>query len=284
MKKKILVGIISLSMVFTSATLCFATNDSDGKSNLTKNEDYRIDSINKLKREIKKSKNDNGVLSKDAELSIIDHTKPEVYSEFIQEKETEMNDALNDINIDKLMNEDENGDLSGKIEIDVGDGCKVIAEFKDYEEKNLLSKIRDTFVDSAYAVTNGSSEWKGYGNRYFTASKTMMLGAGYSVIKMENHYKLSSSGITERYGYSSAGGVSANGGAVSAQNPYITDATATTPGKLDVNMSCNYTWSEYAVSGVVTASGTWRMDTVVGYVAKDATNKKIKVKHSWSVY
>ena len=56
-------------------------------------------------------------------------------------------------------------------------------------------------------------------------------------------------------------------------------------GSLSINMYARFPYQYTAnVGGVgATSGGTFKLSTTVKYVAKNASEKKIKVKHSWSV-
>ena len=61
----------------------------------------------------------------------------------------------------------------------------------------------------------------------------------------------------------------------------IPDASARTPGASDVNMYVRFSWN-ITGAGIIAAQSSTKLSTTVGYVAIDKSNKKIKVKHSWS--
>ncbi|WP_419025355.1 hypothetical protein [Emergencia sp.] len=211
-----------------------------------------------------------GKLTETAKKEIISETPVEVLEQFMDEKEKQAVTALNAVDLDELLEDQGDGTLYGKQVIDLGDGCEAVVEVKDAEDKNIWRNLMDLIVEPSYAATNGEVLWKNYGDRYFTAKSTVMFGIKTCTMTLENHYNLSVSGITERYG--SASGVNCTPGTVS-----ITDRTATTPGSSDVNMKCSYSASSAGISK------QYILKTTVGYMAKDATNKQIKVKHSWSI-
>lgn len=93
--------------------------------------------------------------------------------------------------------------------------------------------------------------------------------------------------MDERYGdpyvsFNFSAGITGN---ITAASPIISDKTARTPGKSDINMYARFPYQYTAnVGGVgATSGGTFKLSTTVKYVAKNASEKKIKVKHSWSV-
>lgn len=71
-------------------------------------------------------------------------------------------------------------------------------------------------------------------------------------------------------------------GSISADNPIISDPSARTPGNSNINMYVRYPYY-YDGQGIAAAGGTYKMTTAVAYLQKDPTNKRIKVKHRWSV-
>ena len=71
-------------------------------------------------------------------------------------------------------------------------------------------------------------------------------------------------------------------GSISADNPIISDPSARTPGNSNINMYARYPYY-YDGQGIAAAGGTYKMTTAVDYLQKDSTNKRIKVKHRWSV-
>lgn len=244
----------------------FAASDKAGR--------YEIESVEKMKAELNNLDEDGKDSAKEREM-VFEKAKPEVVEAFVQEKQEKAMEELNKLDLDEIMEDSGNGAFAGSKTIDIGDGCKVIVELEEGEDEGLVENIKDLIFEPAYAATNGEVMWKDYGNRYFTAKVTTLLGAGTCTLSLENHYSLSSKGITERYGVSDVLAISATT-KITAGDPVITDATATTPGSSDVNMYCKYLYES------TLSSGNFRINTTVGYVAKDATNKKIKVKHSWT--
>lgn len=103
-------------------------------------------------------------------------------------------------------------------------------------------------------------------------------GIGAADVALENHYKVSSKGLDERWGDSYVTHSLSNGGKITAQNPIISDSSARTEGKSDINIYARYPWSFKAG---FSAQGTWKLTTAVKYVRKDAKNKRIRVRHSW---
>ena len=248
---------------------------------------YEVDSVSGLKKEIKEAYRD-GKMSKSEQNAITEDTDPVVLKKFFEEKMERADEAIADadIDVDKVLSQDADGE-KGKVELDLGDYSKVVVEFEDKEDKTLADSVADMLVPSSYAATNGETMWKKYGNRYFTAKKSVLSGIGGAAIKLENHYKVSSKGLDERYGdpyvsFNFSAGITGN---ITAGNPIISDKTARTPGKSDINMYARFPYQYTSnIGGVgVTSGGTFKLSTTVKYVAKNASEKKIKVKHSWSV-
>lgn len=248
---------------------------------------YEVNSVSDLKREIKRAYSD-GKLSKAERKKITTETEPAVINQFVEEKMKQADEVIADadINVDEVLGQDTDGEY-GKVEFNLGDHSKVVVEFEDKEEETLVGSISDSLISSCYAATNGETMWKKYGNRYFTAKKTVLNGIGGAVIKLENHYKVSGKGLDERYGdaYVSEHFSVGIKGSISAGNVVISDKTARTPGKSDINMYARFPYEYSADVGGVGAKtgGTIKMNTTVKYLAKNSAEKKIKVKHSWSV-
>lgn len=248
---------------------------------------YEVNSVSGLKKEIKEAYRD-GKMTESEKQAIAADTNPAVLTEFFEEKMELADEAIADadIDVDEVLSQDADGE-HGKVELDLGDHSKVLVEFEDKEEKTLADSVADTLIPSSYAATNGETMWKKYGNRYFTAKKSVLSGVGGAVIKLENHYKVSSNGLDERYGdpyvsFNFSAGITGN---ITAGSPIISDKTARTPGKSDINMYARFPFQYTTnVGGVgATTGGTFKLSTTVKYVAKNASEKKIKVKHSWSV-
>lgn len=163
------------------------------------------------------------------------------------------------------------------------DGNKVYIEFEDKEEPNILECMENILVQNVQAATNGEKVWKSYGNRYFTAKAQITSGIGGAKVALENHYKLSSNGIDERYGDAYPVGSFSVGitGNISVGTVAITDSVARTPGKSDVNMYARFIWS--VSSSVASSQGSNKLSTTIKYLKKDAANKKIQVQHKWNM-
>ncbi len=266
MKKtgSIIIGVMLMVTLMASSAFAMTT----GK------DAYDINTLKGLKSQLN-AKEESGALTESEKRSIMDKASPSVVAAFDAEKMELAKEELNALDLDVILEEKADGTLGGTKTIDLGNGCEVTVELKEGEDFTVLEKIRDAIFQPAYAATNGETMWKDYGNRYFTAKVTTVLGAGTCTMSLENHYNLSSSGITERYGVSDAVGLSATT-KITAREPVITDRTATTPGSSDVNMYCKYDVES------ATTSGNYRLNTTVGYLQKDSTGKRIKVKHSWN--
>lgn len=218
--------------------------------------------------------NADGRLSSAEKSYLIQNTAEDVVDDFVGEK---LDDAVN------LLNETSDNDGVLSLEdgqeykyesYDLGDGCELIVELEDRAEDfagNL--NARDT--------SGSNTLWKGYGNRYFTASAKVAFSLGSATLKLRNHYTLSSKGIDERYGVESFI-VSTENGSASATEPVITDATARTVGSSDVNMECQFTLKYSEASGF-SMKKQYVMESKVGFVDIDKTGEQVKVKQSWSL-
>ncbi len=271
--KKILSLVLAMAMVLGMSTSVFAEQQKS----------YEINTVKELKvalKNCKTLKTTDGIVNS----TLVKRTKPQVIAAFIEEKTDEAINAMNDVEIDKIMKETDDGVCYGKQTIDIGDGCQVIVEFEDGEDKTLLAKLGEMLIEPAYAATNGEVLTKGYGNRYFTASTTILTGIGGALCKLENHYKLSADGIDERYGdaYASFGGSVGITGTVTPGNVVITDWHARTAGASDVNMYARFNWS-YSGANIATVQGSTKLTSTVGYMAYNKMTKEITVKHSWTV-
>lgn len=248
---------------------------------------YEVNSVSGLKKEIKEAYRD-GKMSQSEQKAITEDTNPVVLKKFFEEKMERADEAIADadIDVDKVLSQDPDGE-KGKVELNLGDHSKVVVEFEDKEERTLADSVADTLIPPCYGATNGETMWKKYGNRYFTAKKTVLNGIGGAIIKLENHYKVSGKGLDERYGDAYVTehfsvGIKGN---ISAGSVIISDKTARTPGKSDINMYARFPYEFSAGVGSIGAStgGTYKLSTTVKYVSKNASKKQIKVKHSWSV-
>lgn len=248
---------------------------------LPKNE---INTVEQLKEAINNTYENDGKMTKAEAKTVIEEASPNVLIDFFEEKMNDADIAIEnaDIDVDQIINDGANG--CGKVIMDIGDHSEVILEFEDKDDPTVIESIKNTLITPAYAATNGETMWKSYGNRYFTAKKTVLSGIGGAVIKLENHYKVSANGLDERYGdayveFSFSAGITGN---ISANNPVISDSSARTPGKSNINMYARYPY-HFDGQGIAASGGTYKMTTAVDYLKKDSTNKRIQVKHRWSV-
>ncbi len=160
-------------------------------------------------------------------------------------------------------------------EYDLGDNCILRVELEDRAEGSSKG------ISIMPLATSGSSEmWKDYGNRYFTATATVDCKVGSVTLSLENHYKVSSSGIDENKGVP-GGNLKKVIGTITWKNPQITDGVARTPGASDVNMYCEYTVK--INDGKTTDVREYKLDTAVKYLAHDKAGKRIEVGHAWSL-
>lgn len=244
-------------------------------------DEFKINSLKEFKQETKEELQE-GVFTKAEEKEVIKNTNPEVMIDLVEEKMDKADEMLSDseFDISKEMKLNSEGIETCSVKFDVGNNCMVEYEFTDGKDENGLDAIQNMLFEPCYAATNGETLWKSYGNRYFTAKKKVWYGVvGLGVLYLENHYKLSSNGIDERYGESYVGGIG-YGAKISEKKPVITDSSARTPGSSDVNMYCKYNYS-YGAGGV-NAQGAFSINTTIKYVKKNATKKQIQVKHIWS--
>lgn len=244
----------------------------------SKQQQYAINDIGALKREL--NSNAFAELSKVEKQKISKDINPNVKAEFFTEKIETALIEFSDMEVD--LSTTAEGNQYGEETIDLGDGCYAILEVTDKEDLNLsqtiAKNVKSWINPTVYAKS--SKVTKKYGNRYFTASFNVVCGIGGAKIVLENHYKLSSSGITERYGVSSCSSVSL-GGTISHGDPVITDKTATTPGKSDTNMHCQYEVNGSA-GGVWNYSKTFTLNTRLIYNSINKSAKTITLTHEWT--
>ena len=276
---------ISILIVVSIALMTITVNANvTGIESNNAHEEKTIDSVVKLKSAIERAYNNDGKMTDSESKYLIESTSTEVLTDFFEEKMDDADSVIEkaDIDVDAIMENGSNG--YGMIKLDVGDHSEVMLEFEDKEETSISDVIKNAVITPSYAATNGETMWKSYGNRYFTAKKTVLSGIGGAIIKLENHYKVSSKGLDERYGdayvsFNFSAGIT---GSISADSPIISDSSARTPGKSNINLYARYPY-HYDGDGVAASGGNYKMSTAVDYLKKDATNKRIKVKHRWSV-
>lgn len=167
-----------------------------------------------------------------------------------------------------------NGNGYAKQIYDLGDGAMLTIEFEDGEDgfkSYIKSGTAPTIMPMA---SNGEVLWKDYGNRYFTAKYTALIGSRSCTFVLENHYILSASGIDENYG--STDGSTAGGASLDVFGPYILTKSARAKGA-ETSMYANY--------AVKSNTGTTykTFTTYVQYVDINTSAGQIKVKHSWTV-
>lgn len=245
----------------------------------TQHEDEKqIETVSELKSEIKQMNKD-GKITTDERKQIIQKASPEVlenYTDSVIEKSFKAIENAQ-INPDKIM-KDVGGTSYGKATIAVDETTKATIQFEDGEEQGVLDKILD--ANSVYAASNGESLWKNYGNRYYTAKVSVQCGIGVANLTLENHYKVSASGITERYGVTGVSGVSllgttkAGGAKIGTKYAKSKDKSASMYATYDINVG---------VKGVLYGQFTRKLTTKVKYIKLDKKNKKLKVQHNWSV-
>ncbi len=275
---------ISILLIISAILMPITVN---ATTNTTKqveaDESEIIQSVDELQDAID-SAYDDGVMTDDESSSIIEQSTPDVIEEYFIDKFEEASIAISNANVDVDEIIDNGSDGYGSMTIDMGDHTQVILEFEDYEEPSLIDSIKTSIIIPVYAATNGETLWKNYGNRYFTAKATVLSGIGGSTLILENHYKVSSNGLDERYGdaYVSTSFSAGVTGSVTPSSPIISDASARTPGKSNINLYARYQYN-YTSLGYATSAGYYKIATAVDYVQKDATNKRIKVKHSWKL-
>lgn len=164
------------------------------------------------------------------------------------------------------MNEQTDGSLYGEKKIDLGDGCYINVICKDEAEissiKYLSNTISSLFTINALAGEKKNTVTKNFGDRMYSVSFVIYIGGGTANVELENHYKLSSNGITERYGASSSSAVGI-GVNITEHEPVITDRYATIPGRSNTNMYCKYSYSSSISS--VNLNGERTINSILTY-------------------
>ncbi|SCJ51222.1 Uncharacterised protein [uncultured Eubacterium sp.] len=261
MKRKLLTMIISIAMVmsFTSA-LTFADSET-----------MHIETVAQLKDALEDD------LSMSEKAALVENAKDEVVSEFMEEKLDKAVEIINGQNFDASMQTMPDGSAYGTQSFDLGDGCVMTVELSDCEQdqKNGIAQV------TTRATSDSNEQWKAYGNRSFTAKASVDVWRTTVNMTLVNNYTLSSNGIDERPGAAS-GYATPTKTKVSAGMPNITDSVARTPGASDVNMNCIYTLTGDGSGGSV-SKAKYKLNTTIGYVAINKTDKKIKVRQSWSL-
>ncbi|WP_419025358.1 hypothetical protein [Emergencia sp.] len=259
MKRKLLTMIISIAMVmsFTSA-FTFAESET-----------MHIETVAQLKKAL----GDN--LSMSEKAALVENAKDEVVAEFMEEKMDKAAKLINGQNFSANMQTMPDGSAYGTQTFDLGDGCVMTVELSDCEQDqtNGMTQV----MTRATAASN--EQWKAYGSRSFTAKASVACIVGTAYMTLVNNYTLSSNGIDERPGSASCS-VTSIKTLIDAGTPKITDSVARTPGASDVNMHCDYIIREKSAGS---DTHKYRLSTTIGYVAINKTDKKIKVRESWSL-
>ncbi len=202
--------------------------------------------------------------------------------DYIEKIDDVVSEEVENGNFDESYYDPEYDKSMEKYEIDIDSLTHVELELVDQEEQSpvdmIASNIKSTVLPSVYAASNGEVMWKKYGNRYFTAKYTRWIGPGYCTLKTENHYNVSSSGITERSADSWVDISVGSFTSVSKPTNKITKKTATS---VNSYAHCKTTLSvKFECKGQVVQYDL-RERTGIKYLQKDSKNKKIKVKHYW---
>lgn len=246
--------------------------------------EYKYENIGELKKEIKYYNKD-GKLSTTEKNDLKENTKPEVLEKFVLEKMKLAAKKSNEINLTNInLDVDASGDAYGKKVIDLGDACKVIIEVSDKKEptilENALTAVTTLFEKQVMASSGYTKVTKGYGNRYFTIGQNVVCGIGGAHIQLENHYKLSAKGITERYGDAYCKSISL-GGTITAESPKITDKYATKPGASNTDLYCRFNIKGSLLN--VNYSDTCKLSTCLSYKSINKTKKTITLLQKWAL-
>ena len=266
MKNKLIITILTLSLTVTATTLTSFAETAGGDSK-------SIQTAEQLKAELAACMED-GQITKAEQKALQAQTTEEAAAGLISEK---LDVAV------ELLNGDETAEMKSlpsgitytMEEYDLGDGCTLRVELKDCAES-----IGGNMVVTPLATSGSTEMWKDYGNRYFTATATVDCKVGSIILSLENHYKLSTSGIDENKGVPDGRLVNLIG-IITRKTPQITDDIARTVGASDVNMHCEY--KVKINDGKTVDAREYKIDTAVKYLAHDKAGKKIKVGHAWNL-
>lgn len=271
LKLKIMKKILCSGLIIST---CFGTLPTFASAPETKIITTREDLITELK-EI----NLDGSITKSEQQSIIDNTDERVLEAFVSEKIDQAFAVFEEQNIQIEMTEKSDGSCYGQRKFDLGDECFAEVVCEDKDDLNAIEKlavaIDSMFLTNVWAKTKSSTVTKEYGNRYYSVSFVVYIGGGTATIALENHYKLSASGIEERYGVSDSSCVGL-GVSMSEDEPIITDNVATQPGKSDTNMYCKYHYTASA-AGVWNTSGVKKISSRLIYNSINKTKKTINL-------
>lgn len=257
MKKKFWVTVLILSLLGNVSTSMAFAEDSVSA----------IQTTEQLKAVIAEHLED-GKMTEHEKLMILENAEEAAVEGLIMEKLETATELLNEPASKDIKSLPEGRNFI-QYEIDLNDGCNLNIELwdrsEDYDHRiGLMS------------TSGNSSPWKEYGNRYFTAKATVSCGSYSVTISLENHYTLSSGGITERYGKPDITPSDKN---VVKQygDAKISKSTASAIGS-SAGIYCSYSFKK--------GTGTlqqYRMNTTVKYLAHNKTTKKIQVGQSWDL-
>lgn len=261
MKRKLLTMIISIAMIMSfMSAFTFAESET-----------MYIETVAQLKEALEED------LSMSEKAALVEKAKDEVVAEFMEEKIDKAAKLINGQNFDTNMQAMPDGSAYGIQSFDLGDGCVMRVELSDCEQDptNGMSQV------ITRATADSNEQWKAYGSRSFTARASISVGGTTATMNLVNNYKLSANGIDEEDGDASCSWALAKG-QISHGIPDITDGVARAVGTSDVNMHCMFTLTRMGSSGLVSKT-KYKLNTTIGYVAINKTDKRIKVRQSWSL-
>lgn len=284
MKKQVLIAIMVATLVVTFIpTLSFATDCNDETISSTENEEvYEISSLQELEKEIEMADEDNKVSNREAK-EILSEVEPDVMMEYVGEIDDIVSEAVENGQPDEEYYDAECDKTTEIYEIEIDGLSSARLEIIDQEEQTAVeevtSKIKEKVCPSVFAATNGEEKWKNYGSRYFTAKYTRSIGGGFCTVATENHYYVSSSGITEKKGESWIVSSASILTVVSGPKDTITKKTATSAGSY-AHMKTSLR-VRLDAAGVINGAFDIAERTGIKYIKKDSKNKRIKVEHYW---
>ncbi len=243
MKKRMLIGFISIIAVVVCATpIAFATTEATITNDISSAEKI----IDVLNEEIGQE----GAISNKERKEIINSATPDAIIEYNEVVQTEVEELLEN---EKFALPAGKNYFSDSFILDCG--AEVQIKLEDKEEKPLLQglfkKASNLLIDEVYAVSlipsSGSSMWKDYGDRYFTATMKIY-GQGEISWSFENHYTISKTGLTLRKGIHRTG---YNGFIRNVETWHTAEDKYATAVGHDIHYKATVQWNESTVANMI---------------------------------
>ncbi len=276
MKKSVVIFMIVV-FCLTSTTLVFAdvaklTKESNQKENL---EEYKINSVTELKKELDSLGNDEIKMDEAKKLSA--ETAPHVIKAFIKEKQKKADELLNGTG-DLII---ESNQQHYEKTYDLGDNCWIKFTIDEERVPTIYEKVKDFLIPTAYAFSKSGYKtgWQDYGNYKYTAAATANYAVAAGTYRLQVYYTLSSAGIKVTDEIATA--IDETLLTIDVKKVETTDDVATKPGASDCNTYAVFK-SSYGYDPF-DWTRTHKMDLNIKYLAKDATGKQIHNTREWSI-